>query len=197
MNASMNKRQMGILLAGLIAAAPACTATAEDVQNVETQADDLKVKTVYSSKEFSVSSYVLDPATNKSVKKMVMAKLRITIAKAGRKGVDYRYDGQGVMAHEFKIEWIDAKGDSIDYDGETYYAKATGKKGEFRLFSCASTNNCSEKSWSAKATVRVSQDDKNMTISGLGLTTDPVSETANAIVLDDAVGRSVTLSLKK
>ena len=140
----MNTRTKGLLLAGLLAAAPACAATVQDTESVEASADELKAKSVYFSQEFTVSTDSFDAATNKYVKKLVKAKLRVTIAKAGQKGNDYYYDGNGVMAHEFKIEWIDRAGLVINSEGETYYAKATGTKDEFRLYDCASTNNCSE-----------------------------------------------------
>ena len=191
----MNTRTKGLLLAGLLAAAPACAATVQDTESVEASADELKAKSVYFSQEFAISTFNFDTATNKSVKKLVKAKLRVTIAKAGQKGNDYRYDGNGVMAHEFKIEWIDRAGLVINSEGETYYAKATGTKDEFRLYDCASTNNCSEESYSGKATVRVSPNDRMMTISGLGLSTDtPADDGVNGIRLDDAVGRKVTLT---
>jgi len=195
MNSVTSKRHAALVLIGLIAAAPACAATAEDEATVAASADDLKASSVYFSKEYSVSTFEFDAKTNTSVKKLVKAKLRITVAKAGKKDKDYRYDGNGVMAHEFKIEWIDAKGDSINWEGESYYAKATGKKGEFRLFDCASTNNCSDDA-SSKALVNISQSDTRMTISGLGRSTGADPST-NGIVLDDAVGSSVTLTLSR
>lgn len=196
MNSVTSKRHAALLLIGLIAAAPACAATAEDEASVEASADELKASSVYLSKEYTISIFEFDATTQTSVKKLVRAKLRITVAKAGKKDRDYRYDGRGVMAHEFKIEWIDAKkGDSLNWDGDTYYAKATGKKAEFRLFDCASTNNCSDE-FSSKARVNVSQNDTKMTISGLGRSTD-ADPTTNGIVLDDALGSSVTLTLSR
>jgi hypothetical protein len=191
MNLSINNRQIALLLAGLLAAAPACAATAEDVQSVDATADELKATSVYTSKAYSIETNDLDVATNKTVKKVVQAKLRVTVAKAGKKGRDYQFDGRGEMAHEFKVEWVDAKGQVINWDGDTYYAKATGKKGEFRLFYCQSTNNCG--SDSAQATVSVSADDKTMVINAVRVNAaDPLN--LDAVFFSSALGRSVTLN---
>jgi hypothetical protein len=190
MIAFVSNRQIALLLAGLLAAAPACAATTDDVESVEASADELKVAAVYSSKEYTIKTFEFDAVTNKSVEKFVKAKVRVTVAKAGKKGKDYEYDGRGVMANEFKIQFIDANGKSVNWEGDTYYAKATSKKGEFRLFYCQSTNNCSGDA--AQATVTVSADEKSMTISGLGIKADGYG--TNRIFLDDAIGRSITLT---
>ena len=196
MNTAITKRQAALLLAGLIVAAPACAATAEDTASVEASAEELKTSSIYSSKEYTIATFNYDETRRESVKTFVKAKLRITVAKAGKKGEDYQYDGNGVMAFEFKIEWIDTKGDSINSEGDTYYAKATGKKDEFRLFDCASTNSCFDDNASSKALVTISRDERSMTISGLRRSYDD-EKNAGGIVLDEAVGGSVTLTLGK
>ena len=99
--------------------------------SVEASAEELKTSSIYSSKDYTIPTFDYDETTRESVKKFVSAKLRITVAKAGKKFTDYYYEANGVMAHEFKIERVDAKGDSINSEGETYYAKACGKKGSF------------------------------------------------------------------
>jgi hypothetical protein len=185
-----HKHPMSMILAGLLAAAPACTATVEENDAVSAAADELKVSSIYTSNEYTIEVDEFDAVTRTYVTKSVRAKLKVTIARAGRKNVDYQYDGRGQMANEIKVEWVNAAGVTVRSSDDTYFAKATGKKGEFRLFNCSSTSRCMDES--ASATVKVSANDRTMVVSGLGLSTDN-DGAISRVLLDDVLGRSVTL----